>query len=182
MDYKVCEACNKKLALINFKKERNICLYCWSRGIKSKEDIKPISKQLKYQTKVDNSVSCLIPKVTNLISSNIAHLPGIYKITNTKLKKYYIGQSSDLHNRCANYKLLKGYINFQLKEDLKTYKPKYFTFEVLEYLPDSTEELRLEREAYYKSLYDFKQLYNVLPGIESKEAYQAWKVGKIDGN
>lgn len=172
MDYKVCEACNKKLALINFKKERNICLYCWSRGIKSKEDIKPTSKQLKYQTKVDNSVSCLIPKVTNLISSNIAHLPGIYKITNTKLNKYYIGQSSDLHNRCDNYKLLKGYINFQLKEDLKTYKPKYFTFEVLEYLPDSSEEYRLDREAYYKAQYQPSELYNKIVGKEDKAGYQ----------
>lgn len=116
--------------------------------------------------------------------SNLSYpsIPGIYKITCKVTNKYYIGQSSNLKKRIEGYKNGTGYINLSLKEDITKYGLKSFIFEVIEELLDSTEEVRLEREAYYKSLYELKQLYNVLPGIESKEAYLAWKDSKIDGN
>lgn len=60
---------------------------------------------------------------------------GIYKITNTKNGKVYIGQSVDIDKRFREHrKMLRdnNHINYRLQDDWNVYGEDSFTFEVLE--------------------------------------------------
>ena len=103
--------------------------------------------------------------------------PGIYRVTNKITKKVYIGQSSNLQKRKSHYfGNNPGYVNKQLKADMLLLGIENFSFFVIQVMPDSTELERLSAEAFHKAKYQPEQLYNVLPGIETKEEYQKWKL------
>lgn len=129
----------------------------------------------KIQGKINPAFKAREERIKQSKPKVITSIAGIYSVYCKITKKTYIGQSSNLKRRIDNYKNNTGYINFSLKNDLLKYGLSNFTFEVKEELPNSTEEIRLEREAYYKGLYSLEELYNVLPGIETKEAYSQWK-------
>lgn len=60
---------------------------------------------------------------------------GVYKITNTKNGKVYIGQSVDIEKRFKQHKKLlrdNGHINYRLQDDWNIYGEDSFEFEVLE--------------------------------------------------
>lgn len=60
---------------------------------------------------------------------------GIYKITNTKNGKVYIGQSVDIDKRFKQHKKLlreNNHINYLLQDDWNVYGEDSFTFEVVE--------------------------------------------------
>lgn len=108
--------------------------------------------------------------------------PGIYKVKNKVTGKVYIGQTSHLQKRKSNYfGKYPGYINRELKEDMDLYGKDKFSFTILKVMPLSTQEERLNMEFFFKQK-EKAELYNILPGIESKEAYLAWKDSKTDGN
>lgn len=134
-----------------------------------------VCKNCVYATKQK-----LLPKkkhkhVTDISNIKVKGYAGIYIIKNTLTNKVYIGESSHLQKRKNNYVNNDGYINKYLKDDIIFYGLNIFTFTVLEYLPDSTKDQRLDREAFYKAKYLPNQLYNILPGRESREDYQLWK-------
>lgn len=172
MELKRCENCNRKQALINYRKERNICNFCWGRGIKTVET----KKQIKPYQPTEP-----IYREQILKNAVVEAMEGVYKITNKKLNKVYIGQSKNLKSRCDHYKFLSGYINPNLKKDLESYKSKYFTFEVLEYLPNTSNDFRLEREAFHKAKYQPYELYNLIIGKEDTEGYERYKASLVEG-
>lgn len=60
---------------------------------------------------------------------------GIYKITNTKNGKVYIGQSVDIDKRFREHKKMlrdNNHINYLLQDDWNVYGEDAFVFEVLE--------------------------------------------------
>lgn len=106
--------------------------------------------------------------------------PGIYKIKNKVTGKVYIGQTSHLQKRKANYfGKLPGYINKELKEDMKLYGKDKFSFTVLKVMPNSSQQDRLYMEMIFKQK-EKAELYNVLEGIESKQAYQQWREEQLN--
>lgn len=104
---------------------------------------------------------------------------GVYLITCKSNNKKYVGESSNLRRRKSNYILGDGYVNPLLKKDIETFGINGFTFTVLAVMQGSTKDERLETEAFYKAKYSIEELYNILPGLESKEAYLKWKEEQI---
>ena len=92
--------------------------------------------------------------------------PAIYKITNNKTSKIYIGQSTMVDIRWYSHKLdlrnNKHHVP-QLQEDYDKYGMEAFVFEVIEELPcDTSRDVLLEKEseAIKKYLNEGKRLYN----------------------
>lgn len=90
--------------------------------------------------------------------SEIPHKSGIYKFTNLKLDKYYIGQSVDLKNRYLSHiNLLRTnkHNNSVLQNDYNLYGEKSFEFEVLEFVDE--ENLSKQEDFWIKQ---YTNLYN----------------------
>lgn len=106
--------------------------------------------------------------------------PGVYKIKNKVTGKVYIGQSSQLQKRKAQYfGKLSGYINKELKADMEFYGKDKFSFTVLKVMPNSSQQDRLNMEYIFKQK-EKAELYNVLPGMETEAEYQLWKGNQSD--
>ena len=100
---------------------------------------------------------------------------GIYKITNTKNDKVYIGQSVDIKARITrhknffhpndySYNTIKLELNMPIHKAMKKYGEKYFTFDILELC---SRECLDERERYWIFYYKSNNRlygYNVTPG------------------
>lgn len=87
-------------------------------------------------------------------------MTGIYKITNLRTNKSYIGLSVHIEQRWKEHKAGKG--NNQLYQDFLKYGIDNFKFEVLEECDIS---ILSEREIYWISFYDtFNNGYNENPG------------------
>ena len=90
----------------------------------------------------------------------------IYKITNNKTSKVYIGQSITVDKRLQQHKSRlrrKKHENTQLQEDYNTYGEEAFIFEVIEEFPcDASPDVLLEKERAQikKHLNEGKKLYN----------------------
>ena len=106
--------------------------------------------------------------VENIWKSKIGKnkkISGIYKITNLKTKKSYIGQSVDIYTRLATHVktglgMLFSNTNNQMYDDMMAIGPENFSYEVVEI----TNKLD-EREVYWISYFDtFKNGYNLTPG------------------
>lgn len=100
---------------------------------------------------------------------------GIYKITNIKNDKIYIGQSVDIKARITrhknffhpedySYNSIKLELNMPIHKAMKKYGEECFTFDILELCPrEKLDEKEQYWIAYYKS--NNRQLgYNVTPG------------------
>ncbi len=107
-------------------------------------------------------------------------MKGIYKITNKKNKKSYIGQSIEIEKRW------KWHINESQRTKSKEYNKslymafrKYgienFTFEILE---QCQRKDLIERELYWYHFY--KPNYNMVKPVEKIKSRQSQKVYKID--
>lgn len=101
-------------------------------------------------------------------------IAGIYKITNLKNQKIYIGESYDILNRWGehiNNAFLENQIeyNYPLQKDIRENGILNFTFEILEAnLYDN--KIRKEKEYYYIKKYDgYSKGYNQNQGFEKKE-------------
>lgn len=121
--------------------------------------------------------------VAKLDIKNIPKLKAVYCFTCIVNNKKYIGETFNLQFRLKNH-LLGKYSNFRLQKDIKKYGVENFYFEILEVLPnEANKELLLDREAYYKSLYSPKVLYNYRIGKEfSNEAPKVLLQFDLNGN
>jgi len=111
-------------------------------------------------------------------------MKGIYKITNLKNQKFYIGQSKDLNNREHNhfYRLGRNeHHNEILQKSFNKHGKENFIFEVLEEI-DSDNFLD-EREKYWIDFYgglNNKKTYNMKdPLTKDYSEYTRTKVSKI---
>lgn len=120
-------------------------------------------------------IHCLNQQKTYSKNKSDKCIPGIYKVVNKITNKVYIGQTKNLRERKKNYFLKKpGYINKELKNDILKYGVDSIEFFTILVMRRSNEEERLSAECFYK-LRERKELYNVLPGKEDKEAFEEWK-------
>lgn len=166
-----CKRCRHKISI---EKYRSLdYLYC-----RSCERVLNGGNLPKIQGKVNPKFLDRENRIKQSKPIEYPELPGVYSITCTINKKVYIGQSSNLKNRISGYKKGDKYINPHLKDDIQRYGLRKFIFKIEETLPDSTEDQRLDIEAFYKAKYPFDQLYNILPGKESKEEYEKWKTNQ----
>jgi len=101
---------------------------------------------------------------------------GIYKITNKKSHKVYIGSAKEFKTRWYHHaKSLKNGLhqNKHLLHSFQFYGEDAFVFEILEVMENSTKKERLIREEYYINflLESGMELYNnqLQPTKESKE-------------
>lgn len=154
------------------KQKKIYCCKCNQYKIESKFDLDGLlmsncndcknKKLTKKQKKVDNS--------------------GIYKVKNKVTGKVYIDQTSQLQKRKAHYfGKLSGYINKELKADMLKYGKENFSFTILKVMPNSSQQDRLNMEFVFKQK-EKAEMYNVLEGLETKEAYLQWKDNKTNGN
>lgn len=77
---------------------------------------------------------------------------GIYRITNRKNGKYYVGSSSDIAERWNEHRrnLDKGiHINPKLQRSWKLHSSEAFEFTVLEEIEDTSRKILLETEQKY---------------------------------
>lgn len=132
-------------------------------------------EKLKYKGKKLPKVKKVKSNKSNLATVKVSSFAGVYKITCVYNGKSYIGESSNLRRRLDHYVNKTGYINPLLLEDLEKYSNANFTFEVLALMKGSSKEDRLSVEYHYKQLHSKENLYNILPGKESKEDYEKWK-------
>jgi group I intron endonuclease len=92
-------------------------------------------------------------------------ISGIYKITNNRNNKFYIGSSVDIHARWATHKyLLSGnkHTSKHLQNAWNLYGESDFTFSIIEEI--ETDKL-IEREQYWLDLnktYESENGYNIL--------------------
>lgn len=90
---------------------------------------------------------------------------GVYKITNIKSKRVYIGSSLSIKERWAMHRreLIKGtHHNYRMLADFKKHGLSSFGFQVLEELDNFTIRAELETvEQEYIDKYDSEQLYNI---------------------
>lgn len=101
---------------------------------------------------------------------------GIYKITNLKNNKVYIGSSSRLRQRKhEHFKYLKNnkHCNTHLQKSYNKYGKEKFIFEIIEEVlfNEDSEILKinlLEREQYWLDKYFGENCYNLLPVAGSK--------------
>jgi group I intron endonuclease len=90
---------------------------------------------------------------------------GIYKITNNKTKKFYIGSSVDVRARLYTHlrQLRKNqHYNKHLQSAFNKYKESEFSFNVLKYYPELTVlELREKEQECFDSILDWDTCYNI---------------------
>jgi group I intron endonuclease len=80
---------------------------------------------------------------------------GIYKITNTRNGKFYIGSSKDINRRWWEHKNdlnKKTHINAKLQNAWNFYGENQFKFEIVEEIMD--DKLLLEREQHYLNMFE----------------------------
>jgi len=100
---------------------------------------------------------------------------GIYKITNQINRKIYIGSTSCFKTRASQHawRLKSGkHCNKHLLSSFKKYGTDAFTFEVIEVVVGSTEELRIIEEQYLKeqvTLGNWKNCYNAVTHTSKKD-------------
>lgn len=99
----------------------------------------------------------------------IKKICGVYKITNTKNNKVYIGQSKDIYKRWKqhenNSKNLKLYKNYKIYRAINKYGFDFFVMEILEQYDNNdnniTKQFLLERESFFIEMYNsIKSGYN----------------------
>src|ERR1039458_7927374 len=101
---------------------------------------------------------------------------GIYKITNLKNGKFYVGSSNDIDNRwiCHRRDLTNGdHVNPKLQHAWDFYGKDTFKFEIVEEV-DPNPELLFERENHYLSTlkpYERKVGYNICPKAEGGDNF-----------
>lgn len=101
---------------------------------------------------------------------------GIYCITNRINNKKYIGQALNLKRRKTQH--FNHYnSNIHLQHAMKKYGNENFEWEVLEYC--SANDLS-EREQFYIDSYDFANLYNLCPFVDSQQGLCKVPVLQID--
>ena len=91
---------------------------------------------------------------------------GVYKITNTLTKKYYIGSAVDLNNRFKCHKqLLKNnkHYNSHLQSSYNKYGKENFIYEIIE--TNDNKENIIEREQYW---IDFLEANNTKKGYNKR--------------
>jgi group I intron endonuclease len=101
--------------------------------------------------------------------SRLGPVSGIYKISNTKTGRVYIGQSANIALRWANHVdgLAKGrHFNKVLSEDFQEYGLRSFAAEIIEKCKNDKAFL-LERERHYIALY-FRLGYNLYNNIDDR--------------
>ena len=93
-------------------------------------------------------------KETSLSSSkpitNLRGVMGVYKITNTKTNKVYIGSSKNIYKRCYDHKYLlrhNKHHSTHLQESWNKYGEDSFTFEVIEEVQNA-DDLRIREQHY----------------------------------
>ena len=85
-------------------------------------------------------------------------ISGVYKITNTVTKDFYIGSSKDVKHRLANHKCLSKWNehpNNPMYIDMKKYGVEKFEFEILEEV--ESEHLKEKEQQFIETL---KPTYN----------------------
>ena len=169
LNSKKCSCCSKHRS--NRKLYKGLCYDCFIESYNKDEFVKYKQSKQPKVIKLRETKQ----KKQKIIIDSISQESGIYLIENTINQKKYIGESSNLEKRKNNYINFDGYVNPLLRLDIEKYGIDNFTFTVLEYMPNSSKDQRLDKEAYYKSLYPFDQLYNLLEGREDQETYQKWK-------
>lgn len=99
---------------------------------------------------------------------------GIYKITNIKNNKCYIGQSKNIDKRFKQHKIYSP--NVKMDKDIQKYGRESFKYEILELC--KIDELN-EKELYYSNLYNSIQNgYNVKKCGNSKKPLEKEKIIK----
>lgn len=93
----------------------------------------------------------------NILTASPPNLPGIYKFTNKKNGKVYIGKSIELKTRLSRYKnYFKRKSPGRFYRAVKKYGWESFSFEILELFPSRNEFIAnyiLDREAFWISIY-----------------------------
>lgn len=105
--------------------------------------------------------------------SALEPISGIYKITNIKNGKVYIGQSVNVTLRWWSHveELSKGkHCNKMLSEDFQQYGLQSFTAEIIERCGSRDKNILLERERYYISLY-FHSGYSLYNRIDDRSGF-----------
>ena len=102
------------------------------------------------------------------------NIKGIYKITNIKSNKYYIGSDSNIlkHTRWSDHKskLRRNiHYNTHMQNAWNKYGEKMFKYEVLEKFEDKTaEELSdIEQKYLNNAKKDKKNCYNIIFGVRN---------------
>lgn len=83
---------------------------------------------------------------------NKRKLDGIYIIRNTVDSRVYIGECKNFYKRYGRHKsslLLGKHYNIKLQSFINKYGIDTLTFDILEEMPNSTEDERIDREIYY---------------------------------
>lgn len=115
-------------------------------------------------------------------NNNIPKKPGIYKITNIKNNKNYIGSSINMKNRIKkHYYELNNNVhnNKYLLRSYNKYGEKYFFVEILEIFDNITKNKLLKIEEKYIILYDsLKNGYNLI--LNNKEHFK--KINKSENH
>lgn len=111
------------------------------------------------------------------------HTTGIYKITNIKNGKVYIGQSVDIERRWMTHKIHTKKENgkkFPIHHSLKKYWFENFSFEIIE---ECGVEVINEREQYYISFYNsmLPNGYNCDSGGKSGGYLSQERIDKMSG-
>lgn len=111
------------------------------------------------------------------------NIQGIYKITNLKNNKIYIGSSSNLKQRLRQHRSflkLNEHCNKHLQSSYNKYGIENFKFEILE----TTEEQNLEsKEEYYIKLFDStnnKKGYNKRINCNTNRGRKVNEIGKLN--
>ena len=102
---------------------------------------------------------------------------GIYRITNIKNGKYYIGSSKNIEQRWMQHKYLlnnEKHHSYKLQRDWKEFKEDSFKFEILDVLEDE-KQLKEYEQYWLDTLEPYKTGYNILKfAEEEKSEIQKW--------
>ena len=132
---------------------------------KLNKDPEPVNKiiwELYYKKPTLDLLGRITPTGTNHI--------GIYKITNLKTNKCYIGQSLNLRNRIRDH--IKAGLgisssNNRFYSEMKNKGPESFSYEILE---ECDKNKLNERERFWIDFYSSQNWgYNVMKGIENEK-------------
>lgn len=118
------------------------------------------------------------------MGKRLEHKEGVYSIMNMKNDKRYIGEAKSIYKRWWVHRMdlrLNRHSNYHLQNAWNQYGERYFKFDIIEQMVDSTKESRLAREKYWTKFYNTENEdfgYN-FPDVHSEEKLNKKKAKRV---